>query len=372
MLSEAVIDDDVSSLVVPRCRAEDGDRAVILMGNLVLEEHRSTDIMRSTELTTRIAPRLVGSLLAVNLIALAGTVGAVETLGPNETPAALFWLTQGGVDLVDADVNGVAETIDPSGSSSTILPGTLTLVILDVVTYEVRDITVDQADPFWMSEFLLQPVALQQEAVPETGSEAVIPYLGQYGVDLDFASQLDRSDGFLSGLLFTTSVGQAAENTNLEVAGLLGQINCCSGYDLQRYVTTAPSADGLWLDLDRDSVADSNVERLIDAKGLSIGDVTWSITNIVDPRDRCELLPNIRGECEPLSRTLTTTNLIPLLPELPEPDDCDLNQDDQFGLQDIRIFVSACREGTVLWDCDLDESGEFSVADVIRFATGCL
>lgn len=316
------------------------------------------------------------SLGALVLVAFAGSASAVESLGPNEAVAGVTWTTSGASAAIDtAGDPSLKDTLQLNADGPHgILNRTLSLLVLDTLTFTYRTIGVDLADPFWTTAFDFEPIELDEAWIPPEGVTASIPYLGKYGADGVFASAFYASTGFINGFSFPAVVDNpdvVVINPNLEVEGRSGSIDCCTGTDLRDITFATPSTEGRWLDLDGDQIADVNVEELLADKGIAAGDMKMELRNGGSLRP-CEILPDLRFECmDPPSQVLATTFTIPLQVVPPKPDQCDLNSDGKFGGADIKRFAQDCKAATAIWECDIDEDGQFSMSDSIRFVLGC-
>ncbi|QVL47830.1 MAG: hypothetical protein KFB96_19465 [Thiocapsa sp.] len=315
------------------------------------------------------------SIGVLMLGAALGSASAVESLGPNEVIAAVLWTTSGDAAFEDTDDTGLKDVLQPNPSDDvfhTISGRTLSLLILDVVNPGYRTIAVDDIDPFWRTEFNFESISFDESAIPAEGTSASIPYLGQYGTDFTFGTAFSSSTGIIEGFAFPVTFGSPDVvdfNPNIEIAGRSAAIDCCQATDIRGITYGTPSTEGLWLDTDGDSIADSNVDALLAGNGLPAGDMSLTVTNM---SFNCSMLPHLRNECiSARGQVMTTTFAIPLQFVPPAPDQCDLNEDERFGVADIRMFVLGCRSGTATWECDLDGSGQFSVSDGIRFVLGC-
>jgi hypothetical protein len=315
------------------------------------------------------------SIGVLMLGAAVGSASAIESLGPNEVVAAVIWTTSGDAAFEDTDDTGLKDVLQPNPNGDVFHPisrHTLSLMILDVVNPGYRTVAVDAVDPFWQTEFNYESISLDESAIPADGNKASIPYLGQYGTDFTFGTAFSTSTGMIEGFAFPVTFGSADAvdfNPNVDIAGRSASIDCCQATDIRGITYGTPSTEGLWLDTDGDSIADSNVEALLAGSALPAGDMSMTVTNM---SIACNMLPHLRNECTSAGgQILLTTFAIPLQFLPPAPDQCDLDADERFGVADIRMFVLGCRNGTATWECDIDGSGQFSGSDGIRFVLGC-
>ncbi len=316
------------------------------------------------------------SLGVLMLVAAVGSTSAVESLGPNEVIAAVIWTAGGEARIGDTDGTGLKDALLPNTIDNiphTLQASTLSLLILDIATPGTRNLAVDAADPFWQTGFNYETITFDESAIPDEGTDASIPYLGQYGTDYTFATAFSTSTGFIEGFAFPVVVENpdvVSFNPSVDVVGKTASIDCCQATDISDMTYGTPNTEGRWLDTDGDGIADVNVEELLASKGLMTGDMNMIIRNL---SRTCEMLPYMRGECDVPQgqQVLATTFAIPLAVAPPPPDQCDLNGDEKFGVLDIRIFASGCINATATWECDLDGNGEFSLTDGIRFVLGC-
>ncbi|MFB1487450.1 MULTISPECIES: hypothetical protein [unclassified Thiocapsa] len=316
------------------------------------------------------------SLGVVMLVAAVGSTSAVESLGPNEVVAAVTWTTGGEAVIDDANETGLKNALWPNTIDNiphTLQANMLSLLILDTVTLGIRNLAVDAVDPFWQTGFNYEMITFDESAIPDEGTDACIPYLGQYGTDYTFGTAFSTSTGFIQGFAFPVVVENpdvVSFNPNVEVVGKTASIDCCQATDIAEMTYRTPNTEGRWLDTDGDTIADLNVEELLASKGLMTGDMNMTVRNL---SRTCEMLPYLRGECDVPQgqQVLATTFTIPLAVVPPTPEQCDLNGDRKFGILDIRIFAIGCKNATATWECDLDRNGEFSLTDSIRFVLGC-
>lgn len=313
--------------------------------------------------------------MALAIMLVTTSSSAVETLGPNEAIAGVTWTTTGSANLIDGGGREeMLETIAPD-SPQTIVPGSLSVVIVDTVTFAIRNVQADPSDPFWATQFDFEPIALDEALIPLQGSEASVPYLGLYGqgeLESLFATAFYANTGLINGFMFPVSAPTGdldLVDPNVAIAGRSAVIDCCQGFDQWDLSYATPSESGRWIDLDGDTVADVNLEEILANSGQHFGDARMQLTNVAVS---CDLLPSMRSECAPRSRSLATTFTIPVRIIPPAPEICDVNDDEAFNPKDIKLFYTGCKQATANWACDLDENGSFGFSDAIRFVLGCL
>lgn len=54
-----------------------------------------------------------------------------------------------------------------------------------------------------------------------------------------------------------------------------------------------------------------------------------------------------------------------------EPDPCDLNEDAKFGLKDLILFATGCKDESATWECDRNADGQYNLLDLLAFYSEC-
>jgi hypothetical protein len=269
-------------------------------------------------MTTLKPMSLIGSAAAIAMAVSAASAVALESLGPNEIPTAVSWSTTGGYNFQDLNGGPNLETLvfhpvaDPTLPHS-ILPGTATISVLDVVTSATRSINVDAADPFFARQFNFENLELNPADIPPVGTNTGnVGYITNYGPGSAFATQVNNSNGFLTADAYRGTAPRPYMQANAASA----VFDCCDLADMDNIVYGTPSTGDLWLDTDGDGVADHNVETLLASTGEDNGllNSTLQVADVACPN----VLQETRGQCVPATKSMSSSFQIPL--QIPTPD----------------------------------------------------
>ena len=252
---------------------------------------------------------------AITLAVGATSAVAIESLGPNEVVTAVSWSTTGGYNFQDlvGGPNNYNETLvwHPVGAPDLphdILAGTATVTILDLVTTASRSVPIDPIDPFLAEQFNFENLVLNTTDIPGVGVQVDdVDYIAT-----PFASGYTTTGGFLTADMYSNS----APRPYMQANGSAATFDCCDVADQQNIVYGTPTNSGLWLDLDGNGVAESNVETLLAADGDNEGllNSTLQVADVACPN----VLEEVRGECVPATKSMSSSFQIPV--PLPTPD----------------------------------------------------